>query len=322
MNRRAFVANHLLFVVCVAASFASSRSKGNDLYVSSNLPNPNGVIYKYTSSGSRSSFGSHNNPTGLAFDRDGNLFAGGVEPGISPGDRIYKYSPSGQKTVFASGLDGPMGLAFDSSGNLFEVDDYSGTINKFSPTGAKTIFATGLRIPVGLAFDDSGNLFVTNRGGASGSVGSVYKFSPDGTRSTFVSGLRQPTGLAFDRQGDLFVSVEDYIYKFTPGGVQLAQWQGTFGEPGGLAFDSTGNLFEAGPSARAIYKFDATGNRSTFATDIPIPFFIAFPPVPEPSTSILMMVALTAFSGCRHRPGTYKRRADQVVKEHGPAARL
>ena len=40
---------------------------------------------------------------------------------------IYKITPAGLRTTFASGLDRPTGLAFDSAGNLFvttgDVDD-------------------------------------------------------------------------------------------------------------------------------------------------------------------------------------------------------
>jgi hypothetical protein len=59
-------------------------------------------------------------------------------------------------------LDGADGLAFDSNGNLFEADIYSDTIYKFTPNGTRSTFATGLYYPRDLAFDKNGNLFVTN----------------------------------------------------------------------------------------------------------------------------------------------------------------
>src|SRR5262245_25469078 len=151
MSDRASIASHLLLAVCVAAFLLSARSNADVLYVSSNVPS--GVIYKYTSSGNRSSFGTQKNPSGLAFDGSGNLFAGAVEENGLNTDRIFKYSSTGQKSVFVGGLSFPAGLAFDSSGYLFEADGFSGTVNKFSPTGVKTIFATGLHNPAGLAFD-------------------------------------------------------------------------------------------------------------------------------------------------------------------------
>src|SRR5437868_3403592 len=61
------------------------------------------------------------------YDSAGDLF----EADSSSGN-IYKFTPGGTRSTFASGLNGPKGLAFDSEGNLF-VDDNSGNIHKFTP---------------------------------------------------------------------------------------------------------------------------------------------------------------------------------------------
>jgi len=66
---------------------------------------------------------------------------------------IFKFTPAGTKSTFASGLNVPGGLAFDSSGNLFESDNGSNTIFIFTPAGTKSTFATGLNGPIGLAFE-------------------------------------------------------------------------------------------------------------------------------------------------------------------------
>jgi hypothetical protein len=105
---------------------------------------------------------------------------------------IFKFTPAGVKSIFASGLNGPVGLAFDSSGNLFEADYNSGTIFKFTPDGTKSTFASGLNNPAGLAFDSSGNVFEADQGS-----GTIFTFTPAGTKSTFASGLSGPSGLAF-----------------------------------------------------------------------------------------------------------------------------
>src|ERR1700739_1298713 len=46
---------------------------------------------------------------------------------------IYKFTPGGTQSTFASGLDQPDGVAFDSAGNLFVADHFSGNIYKFTP---------------------------------------------------------------------------------------------------------------------------------------------------------------------------------------------
>ena len=105
---------------------------------------------------------------------------------------IFKFTPAGTTSTFASGLNGPYGLAFDGSGSLFEADYNSSTIFKFTPAGTKSTFASGLSNPAGVAFDSSGNLFEADQGS-----GTIFIFTPAGTKSTFASGLSGPSGLAF-----------------------------------------------------------------------------------------------------------------------------
>src|SRR5438034_4069748 len=108
---------------------------------------------------------------GLAFDAAGNLFERGK-------DSIFKFTPDGKKSTFASGLGtyGVYNLAFDAAGNLFVSDEDSHSILKFTPDGKKSTFATGFN-PSGMAFDDKGNLFVADQ------EHSIFKFTPDGNRS-------------------------------------------------------------------------------------------------------------------------------------------
>src|SRR5437588_585342 len=83
---------------------------------------------------------------------------------------IFKFTPVGAKSTFATGLGGPFGLAIDRFGNLFEANFNTGTIFKFTPAGVQSTFASGLNEPVALAFDASGNLF------AAGAGNTIFKF--------------------------------------------------------------------------------------------------------------------------------------------------
>ena len=61
-------------------------------------------------------------PVGLAFDSAGNLFVTDWDAPL--GDfKVYKFTPGGARTTFASGLNGPVSLAFDTAGNLFVGDE-------------------------------------------------------------------------------------------------------------------------------------------------------------------------------------------------------
>ena len=114
-----------------------------------------GNIYKFTSSGTQSTFAS--GPAAaydLAFDSSGNLFEANYY------GAVYKFTPNGTQSTFASGftvLGG--GLAFNSGGNLFVTDFGSDSILKFTPNGTQSTFARGLNGPSYLAFDSNGNLF-------------------------------------------------------------------------------------------------------------------------------------------------------------------
>jgi len=203
----------------------------------------------------------------LAFDSAGNLFATDLST-----NAIYKFTPDGAQSTFATGLNAPYGLAFDSAGNLFEADHNTGTIYKFTPNGTRSTFATGQNF-LGLAFDSGGNLF------ASVYPTTIYKFAPDGTQTIFATGV-SPVGLAFDSAGSLLEA--DYnpgmINKFTPDGARSTFATG-LNAPYGLAFDSAGNLFDA-DFIGTIYKFTPDGTRSTFATGLSGPTFLAIQPAP------------------------------------------
>jgi hypothetical protein len=113
------------------------------------------------------------NPTGLAFDKAGNLF---VSSDDAVGYSIQKFAPDGSGSVFAnSGLNAPHALAFDKDGNLYVANAQNATIEKFTPDGVGTVFADasdGVAHPADLLFDVAGNLFVTNAYGGPTRTGS------------------------------------------------------------------------------------------------------------------------------------------------------
>jgi sugar lactone lactonase YvrE len=121
------------------------------------------TIYKFAPNGARSVFAGPSAfdpsvyPVGLAFDSIGNLFVSTEAlANFSGDDTILKFTPSGMKSTFATGLSFPRGLAFDGSGNLFVAEANAipdGDILKFPPSGGPpTVFASGFGRPEFLTF--------------------------------------------------------------------------------------------------------------------------------------------------------------------------
>jgi sugar lactone lactonase YvrE len=91
-------------------------------------------------------------PIGLAFDGAGNLYASDTDPYDLQGS-ITKIAPDGTQTLVVSGLGGLSGLAFDPNGNLFVAGHGNNVIYKITPDGSVSVFATGLDVPQFLAVE-------------------------------------------------------------------------------------------------------------------------------------------------------------------------
>ena len=276
----------------------SSTAQGQNLFVTGGINGPDhqGIV-EFAPDGSSSILTTNvHAPEGLAFDSAGDLFEAD-----SFTSTIYKFTPGGAQITFATGVGhmyGPCGLAFNSAGDLFLADQCDGIIYEFTPGGSRSTFASGLNGPFGLAFNRAGNLFVSDEWG-----GELYQFTPSGSRSTIASKLIYPTGLAFDSAGNLFLSQGSTTYpngsgtitKFMLNGGSSTFASGNLGNlPYGLAFDSAGNLYLASAS---IQKFTPDGTRSIFGGGLDSPQFLAFQPVPEPSTWVMVTVGIGLFLG-------------------------
>jgi sugar lactone lactonase YvrE len=131
-------------------NFGVAVDEQNNLFVADNLQS---AIYMITPGRRISTFVSTLDPSGLAFDGAGNLYAsdGGLNSGEPAG--ITKIAPDGTKTLVVSGLEDLRGLAFDFAGNLFAAGHGNNVIYKITPGGSVSIFASGLNVPQYLAVE-------------------------------------------------------------------------------------------------------------------------------------------------------------------------
>lgn len=170
-----------------------------NVYVANRSGAVSGSIDRITPDGTLSLFSSDTDfPSKLAFDANGNLYAGMVG-----NNTISKFNASGQATTFASaGLNGPIPLAFDHNGNLY-VGNSDNTITRFDPNGQPQFFAASGLYPNGMTFDNAGNLYVANFGD-----NTIQKIDPAGNSTIFAglgSGINAPVDIAFDGVDSLYV---------------------------------------------------------------------------------------------------------------------
>lgn len=262
-------------IICLTILATTVNADPGDVFVSISISN---TIYKFHPDGTGGTVfaSTPGNAGGLAFDTAGNLFSGDADYG-----NIYKITPDGTPSLFASGLSEPYGLTFDNAGNLFAADLIGGKIYKYAPNGTPSIFATGLNNPTALAVDGMGNLLVVEY-----LSGIIYKYTPGGTQSTFATGPIYSVALSFDSAGNLFEPdfLGGTIVKYDTNGMPSTFATG-LNSPAGLTFDASGNLFVAEHYSGIIYKFAPNnGTPALFLNGLNYATFVAVqPPAATPT---------------------------------------
>jgi hypothetical protein len=125
-------------------------------------------------------------PTAQTF-YDGNFYVGNLDlfPLVAGSSNIYKISPDGQSSVYATGFNAVLGVAFDQTGSMYVLENF--TNNPFPTPG----------------------------------TGDVIRVDRSGNRQVIVSGLNLPTAMTFGPDGKLYIS--NWGYGMPPGGGEILQ---------------------------------------------------------------------------------------------------
>ncbi len=179
-------------------------------------------------------------------------------------ETVWKVTPDGKATRFASGLYGASGNAIDSKGNLFQSNFSGNYISKIDRFGNQTVLVdSGLAGPVGITIDQEDNLYVTNcRDNA------ISKVTKGGQISTFSTGnfFNCPNGITRDGQGNIYVVNyrDERMLKITPDG-SVSEFATLPGGGNGHVTFARGDLYATSLRGRRIYRVSLAGEVTLIA---------------------------------------------------------
>lgn len=213
-------------------------------------------------------------PEGLAFDADGDLWAGG-ELG-----QIYKINRKGKVRTVATLGGFNLGLTFSSRQELFVCNFKLGALIQLDRSG-KTIRSWEragryrLRSPNFSVFDGGGNLYFSDSGEFKKNDGFLFVLRPTGKIEQLLDQLSFPNGLSLSAdERTLYVvqSTKDNvlavpILKSGSIGKPRVYASGLHHVPDGAALDANGNLYVTCYASHNVYRVSPNGTVSLFAYD-------------------------------------------------------
>ena len=212
-------------------------------------------------------------PECCAFDREGNLWAGG-EAG-----QLYRIDPSGKLETIANLGGFCCGVALSPDDRELFVCVSGVGVVRVSKNGEHSVFATHagnhkIIAPNYLLFDRRGRLYVTDSGNWMKRNGFLLRFTPDGDGEILAGPIGYANGLALTADEHHLFMVEsdsDLILSFEIGADRLhppekyCEHVGRF--PDGLALDAVGNLYVCCYASDEIWRIDPNGQQSLLAHD-------------------------------------------------------
>ena len=213
-------------------------------------------------------------PEGLAFDDDGELWAGG-ELG-----QIYRISSKGKVKTVATLGGFNLGLTFSAQQELFVCNFKLGALIQMERSGKvrrswERVGRYRLRNPNFAVFDREGNLYFSDSGSFSTPDGFLFVLRPNGKIEQLLDGLAFPNGMSLSADdGTLFVvqSTQDNVLAVPVSSGKLAGKPRVFAAglhniPDGAALDAAGNLYVTCYASHNVYRVSSKGKVTLFAYD-------------------------------------------------------
>ncbi len=211
---------------------------------------------------------------GVSVGPDGNIYVANFGDFLSNanGTTVYRITPEGVRTVFATGFNGASGHAWNSQDVLFQSNIAGNRIDQVTLAGQRSVFTSvGISGPVGVAIDSSDNVFVANCGN-----NTIRRITPQGSSTQFAASalFNCPNGLTIDDNDNLYTANfgNGNVLKITPQGVVslLATTPASSFRPGGgnghLTF-ANGVLYVASNASSQIFEVTLDGQMRLIAGD-------------------------------------------------------
>jgi gluconolactonase len=213
-------------------------------------------------------------PEGLAFDRDGDLWAGG-ELG-----QIYRIDPKGKVKTVATLGGFNLGLTFSARQDLFVCNFKLGALIQLDRSGKvirswERAGSYRLRNPNFAVFDREGNLYFSDSGAWGKNDGLLFVLRPNGRIEELLRDLAFPNGLSLSAdEHTLYVvqSTKDNVLSVpiaSAGKVGKPKIfaSGLHNIPDGAALDAKGNLYVTCYASHNVYRVSPAGKVTLFAAD-------------------------------------------------------
>jgi gluconolactonase len=213
-------------------------------------------------------------PEGLAFDADGDLWAGG-ELG-----QVYKIKRKGKVRTVATLGGFNLGLTFSRQQQLFVCNFKLGAIIQLDRSGKKIrswerAGRYRLRNPNFSVFDGEGNLYFSDSGDFKKNDGFLFVLRPSGKIEQLLDQLSFPNGLSLSADEQTLYIVQSTkdnvlavpILNSGSIGKPRVYASGLHNVPDGAALDADGNLYVTCYASHNVYRVAPNGTVSLFAHD-------------------------------------------------------